>query len=64
MKFNLNIDASSFATPGTTSKGPSAITMGFDTTIDLSRFNDSSITVTTPANAIPTNNPSTIFTGA
>lgn len=64
MKFNLNIDARSFATPGTTSKGPSAITLGFDTTIDLSRFNDSSITVTTPANAIPTNNPSTIFTGA
>jgi hypothetical protein len=64
MKFNLNLDASSFATPGTTSKGPSAITIGFDTTIDLSRFNDSSITVTTPANAIPTNNPSTIFTGA
>jgi len=64
MKFKLNIDASSFATPGTTSKGPSAITIGFDMTIDLSRFNDSSITVTTPANAIPTNNPSTIFTGA
>ncbi len=64
MKFNLNIDASSFATPGTTSNGPSAITIAFDTTIDLSRFNDSSITVTAPASAIPTNNPSTIFTGA
>ena len=64
MKFNLNIDASRFATPGTTRNAPSAITIGFDTTIDLSRFNDSSITVTTPANAIPTTNPSTIFTGA
>ena len=64
MKFNLNIDASSLVTPGTTSNAPSAITIAFDTTIDLSRFNDSSITVTAPANAIPTNNPSTIFTGA
>ena len=63
MKFSMNLDARSFATPGTTSNAPSAITIAFDTTIDLSRFNDSSITVTAPANAIPTNNPSTIFTG-
>lgn len=64
MKFSMNINASSFATPGTSGNVPSAITIAFDMTIDLSRFNDSSITVTAPANAIPTNNPSTIFTGA
>lgn len=63
MKFNLNMDMSSFVTPGTTSSNsPSAITLAFDTTIDLSKFNDTSITVTAPENAIPTNNPSVIFT--
>lgn len=64
MKFNLNLDTSSFVTPGTTSNAPSAITLAFDTTIDLSKFNDTSIIVTAPANAIPTDNPSTIFTGS
>lgn len=63
MKFNLNLDMSSFVTPGTTSNTPSAITLAFDTTIDLSKFNDTSIKVTAPANAIPTDNPSTIFFG-
>jgi hypothetical protein len=63
MKFNLNLDMSSFVTPGTTnSNTPSAIKLAFDTTIDLTRFNDTSITVTAPANAIPTDNPGTIFT--
>ncbi len=63
MKFNLNMDMSSFVTPGTTSSNfPSAITLAFDTTIDLSKFNDTSITVTAPENAIPTDNPNVIFT--
>lgn len=63
MKLNMSMDLSSFVTPGTTSTGntPSAITLALDMTIDLSKFNDTSITVTAPANAIPTDNPSTIF---
>lgn len=61
MKFNLSLDMGSFATPGTASNTPSAITLAFDMTVDLSKFNDSSIKITAPANAIPTNNPSTIF---
>ncbi len=63
MKFNMNLDLRSFATPGTTSTGntPSTITIALDSTVDLSKFNDPSITVTVPANAVPTDKPGTIF---
>jgi hypothetical protein len=64
MKFNMSLDTSSIVTPDTTSNTPSTITLAFATTLDLSKFNDTSITVTAPANAIPTDNPSTIFTGS
>jgi hypothetical protein len=63
MKFNMNLDLSSFAKPGKTSTGntPSTITIALDSTVDLSKFNDPSITVTVPANAVPTDKPGTIF---
>ncbi len=65
MKLNLNLATRSFATPGTTSSNmPSAVTLRSDTIVDLSRFNDSSITITAPANTIPTDNPSTIFSSS
>jgi hypothetical protein len=65
MKLNLNLDTRSFATPGTTSsKMPPAVTLRSDTIVDLSRFNDPSITITAPANTIPTDNPSTIFSSS
>lgn len=65
MKLNLNLDTRSFAKPGTTSSNmPSAVTLRSDTIVDLSKFNDSSITITAPANTIPTDNPSTIFSGS
>src|SRR5258708_13342671 len=65
MKVNLKLDTRSFARPGTTSSNmPSAVTLRSDTIVDLSRFNDSSITITAPANTIPTDNPSTIFSSS
>lgn len=62
MKMNFNMDMSSFVTPtqGTT-KGTSGISLSMDMRMDLSRFNDSSIQITAPANAIPTDNPGVIF---
>ena len=63
MKFNLNLDLSQFVspTPGSTTTGSSGASVKFDMTIDLSKFNDSSIKISAPANAIPTDNPGVIF---
>jgi hypothetical protein len=62
MKMSFSMDTSNFITPtpGTTN-GPSGISLNLDMTMDLSRFNDSSIKITAPANAIPTSNPGVIF---
>jgi hypothetical protein len=62
MKMSFSMDTSNFITPtpGTT-KGPSGISLNLDMTMDLSRFNDSSIKIAAPANAIPTSNPGVIF---
>jgi hypothetical protein len=63
MQFNVTLDLSKFATPtsqgGSTSQGIASIKL--DMTVDLSKFNDSSIKITPPANAIPTDDPTVIF---
>lgn len=63
LKFNLNLDLSQFITPtpGSTTTSPSSASVKLDAIIDLSKFNDPSIKITAPANAIPTNDPSIIF---
>lgn len=61
-KFTLNLDLSSFATPGTRSTSGN-VSINADIVLDLSKFNDPSIKVTDPPNAIPTTNPAGIFSG-
>ena len=63
MKLNMAMDLSKFSspTPGSTTGTPSGISIKADIVVDLSRFNDSSIKITAPANAIQTNNPGVIF---
>jgi len=64
LKFSMSVDMSSVVTPTTsTSIMPSSISTSIDTTIDYSKFNES-ITISAPANAIPTSNPSVIFGGS
>lgn len=64
LKFNLKADLNSLAggsgTP--TATAPSSVTTTLDSTVDLSKFN-APVTITPPANAIPTNNPLVIFGG-
>ena len=61
LKFNMSVNTSSMMTPTTsTSSIPSNISTSIDTTIDYSKFNES-ITISAPANAIPTSNPGVIF---
>ena len=68
LKFNLNADLSSLrgasGTPAatTTATVPSNITTTLDSIVDLSKFNEP-LTITPPANAIPTDNPLVIFGG-
>lgn len=63
-KLDLAVNASQFITPSSsTSNTPTSVTLKADIIVDLSRFNDSSITITAPANAIPTDNPGIIFGG-
>jgi LppX/LprAFG-like lipoprotein len=64
LKFNLNEDLSSLrgasGTPAATV--PSNVTTTLDSIVDLSKFNEP-VTITPPANAIPTDNPLVIFGG-
>lgn len=65
LKFNLNEDLSSLnnsTTPGATPTVPplSGLTTSFDSVTDLSNFNQP-VTITPPANAIPTDNLISIF---
>lgn len=66
LKLNTAVDLSKFSSPttGSTSGTPSAFSLKADIVLDLSRFNDSSIKITAPANAIPTDDPGVIFGGA
>jgi len=66
MKLNMALDLSKFTTPtpGTTTGTTSGISIKADIVVDLSKFNDSSIKITAPANATPTDNPGVIFGGA
>ena len=64
LKFNLGVDSGTLSrsiTPTvTTVIVPSNVTTKFDSIVDLSKFNDP-VTVTPPTNAIPTNDPTTVF---
>jgi hypothetical protein len=68
LKFNLNADLSSLrgasGTPAATATVtvPSNVTTTLDSIVDLSKFNEP-VTITPPANAIPTDNPLVIFGG-
>jgi LppX_LprAFG lipoprotein len=66
IKLNTTLDMSKFTTPttGSTSSTPSGFSLKADIVVDLSKFNDSSIKITAPANAIPTDNPGVILGGA
>ncbi len=57
LKFNLSADLNSLIGASGTS-----VTTTFDSTVDLSKFN-TPVTITPPANAIPTDNPLVIFGG-
>ena len=63
MKFNLSLDLSQFITPtpGSTTTSGAGTSIKFDAIIDLSKFNDPSIKISAPPNAIPTDDPSVIF---
>ena len=63
LKLNTAVDLSKFSSPAasTTASVPPAFSLKADIVLDLSRFNDSSIKITAPANAIPTDNPGVIF---
>ena len=64
LKFNLNADTSSlsqYVTPTTTAiMVPSNVTTNLDSVVDLSNFN-AAVTITPPTDAIPTNDPTTVF---
>ncbi len=64
LKFNLSADLNSLvgASGTPTATAPSSVTTTFDSTVDLSKFN-TPVTITPPANAIPTDNPLVIFGG-
>ena len=66
LKLNTALDLSKFSSPttGSTTGTPSGFSLKADIVVDLSKFNDSSIKITAPANAIQTNNPGVIFGGA
>ena len=66
LKLNAAADLSKLAatTSGSTAGTTGAASLKADIVINLSRFNDPSIKITAPANAIPTDNPGSIFGGA
>src|SRR6266849_2502499 len=65
LKLNTAVDLSKLTSPATATAAsvPSAFSLKADIVVDLSKFNDSSIKITAPANAIPTDNPAVIFGG-
>ncbi|HCI78373.1 MAG TPA: hypothetical protein DHW02_01635, partial [Ktedonobacter sp.] len=64
IKLNLVANPSATSTTGTPTTGTSTanISVNTDSVVDLSKFNES-VTITPPANATPTNDPTTIFSG-
>jgi hypothetical protein len=63
LKINLDENVSSLSqslTPVVTFPLPAGVITGFDSTLDLSKFNDP-VTITPPTGAIPTDNPISIF---
>jgi len=64
LKVNADADLSSLATQSANGNTtlPSNATVALDSTVDLSKFNQP-VTITPPANAIPTNNPGVVFGG-
>jgi len=63
IKLNLVTGSAANSTPTTTGASSVSVTVKTDTTIDLSKFNES-FTITPPSNATSTSNPATIFGGA
>lgn len=59
IKLNLVTGSGANSTP-TAGASSASVTVNTDSTIDLSKFNES-ITITPPANATPINDPTTIF---
>jgi len=63
VKISLGIDASAASgTPTATGATPKIVTTSQDSIIDLSKFNDP-VTITPPANATPTNDPTVVLGG-
>lgn len=66
LKINVNENLGTVTNNGTptatTGSVPSNVSTTIDSIIDLSKFNET-VNITPPANAIPTNNPVSIFTG-
>ncbi len=64
LKVNADADLSSLSTPNANGKNtlPSSATVALDSIVDLSKFNQP-VTITPPANATPTDNPSVVFGG-
>jgi len=64
LKVNADADLSSLATPSANGNTtlPSNATVTLDSIVDLSKFNQP-VTITPPANAIPTNNPGVVVGG-
>ncbi len=63
LKLSLNVDTSAFITLAKTTATHTAspnVTLNLDAVVDLSKFNQP-VTITAPANAIPTDNPFAIF---
>ena len=61
VKLNLVTGSGANSTP-TAGASAASVTLNTDSVIDLSKFNES-ITITPPANATPTSDPTTIFSG-
>ncbi len=66
LKLNVNENIGALTNNGTptatTGAVPSNVSTTIDSIVDLSNFNET-VNITAPANAIPTNNPVSIFTG-
>jgi hypothetical protein len=65
MQFTLALDLGKFLTPtpGTTGTTPTGASVQLNMTVDLSKFNDTSIKIIAPSGAIPTDDPTVIFSG-
>ncbi|GAC1385607.1 MAG: hypothetical protein NVSMB33_14780 [Ktedonobacteraceae bacterium] len=60
LKFTLSMDLSSMTKPTSTTKLPASVRTSIDANSDYNKFNIP-VNITAPGNAIPTDNPSTIF---